>query len=57
MNDFVTAMNNDEIWCGSFGLYPSYVAGILNTVKEIHFFVLCSEELNYADYIEKCISG
>ena len=43
--------------CGSFGLYASYVAGILNGVKEIHFYVLCSEKLNYADYVEKCIAG
>jgi len=33
------------------------VAGILNSVKEIHFYVLCSGKLNYADYIEKCIAG
>jgi hypothetical protein len=33
------------------------VAGILNSVKEIHFYVLCSEKLQYGDYIEKCISG
>ena len=39
--------------CGSFGLYPSYAAGFLNSVKEIHFYVLCSEKLNYADYVEK----
>jgi hypothetical protein len=31
------------------------VAGILNTAKRIHFFVLCNEELNCEDYIEKCI--
>jgi len=50
-------MNSDKVLCASFGLYPSYVAGILNSVKEIHFYVLCSENLNYADYIEKCIAG
>jgi len=43
--------------CGSFGLYPSYAVGILNSVKEIHVYVLCSGKLNYADYIEKCIAG
>jgi len=26
-------------------------------VTEIHFSGLCCEKLNYADYIEKCISG
>ena len=25
-------------------------------MKEIHFYVLCSEKLNYADYIDKCIA-
>ena len=34
---------------------PSYATGILNSVREIHFYVLCSEKLNYANYIEKCI--
>jgi hypothetical protein len=43
--------------CGSFGVYPSYVAGILNSVEKIHFFVLHSEQINYADYFEKCIVG
>jgi len=57
VNDIVTTMNNDKVLCGSFGLYPSYAAGILNSVKEIHFYVLCRENLNYADYIEKCIAG
>ena len=52
VNDIVTTMNSDKLMCGSFGLYPSYVAGLLNSVKEIHFYVLCSEKLNYADYIE-----
>ena len=26
-------------------------------VKENHFYVLCFEKLNYADYIEKYIAG
>jgi len=57
VNDIVTTMNSDRALCGSFGLYASYVTGILNSVKEIHFYVLCSEKLNYADYVEKCIAG
>jgi len=57
VNDIVTTMNSDIVLCGSFDQYPSYVAGILNCVKEIHFYVLCSEKLNYADYIEKYIAG
>ena len=43
--------------CGSFDLYPSYAAVILNYVKEIHFYVLCSGKLNYADFIEKFIAS
>jgi len=50
-------MKSDKVLCGSFGLYPSYAAGILNSVKEIHFYVLCSDKLNYTDYVEKCIAG
>ena len=42
--------------CGYFGLYPSYVAGILNTVKEIHFYIPCEEKLDYAKYITKCMA-
>ena len=45
------------VLCGSFVLYPSYVAGILNSGKEINFYVLFSEKLNYADHVEKCIAG
>jgi len=56
VNDIVTTMNSDKVLCGSFGLYPSYVPGILNSVKEIHFYVLDSEKLNYANYVEKCIA-
>ena len=57
MNDIVTTMNSDNVLCGSFRLYPCYAAGSLNSVKEILFYVLCSEKLNNADYIEKSIAG
>jgi len=50
-------MKSNKVLCGSFGVYPSYVAGILNSVKKINFYVLQSEKLKYADYIEKCIDG
>jgi hypothetical protein len=44
LNNVVTAMNNgDKILCGAFGLYRSFVAGILDSVKEIHFYVLCEK--------------
>ena len=36
-------------------MYPSFVVGILNSARRINFFVLCNEELNYENYIEKCI--
>jgi len=36
-------------------MYPSFVAGILNSARRIHFFVLCSEELNDDNYIVKYI--
>jgi len=37
-------------------MYPSFVAGIcLALARQIHFFVLCDEQLNYEYYIERCI--
>ena len=53
VNDIVTTMKSDKVLCGSLGLYPSYVADILNSVKNIHYYVLCSEIINYAGYFEK----
>jgi len=55
INDMVTAMNDDKTLCGCFGMYPSFVAGILNSARRIHFFVRCNEELNYENYIERGI--
>jgi len=43
VNDIFTTINSDSVPCGSNGLYPSYVAGILNSVKEINFCVLCDK--------------
>jgi hypothetical protein len=44
--------------CGLFVLFPSYVGGILDSVKEINFFVLCNKRrLNCASYVEKCVAG
>jgi len=42
--DIISALNNDNVLCVCFGLYPSYVAGILQSVKEIHFFALCTKK-------------
>ena len=56
-NDIVTTMNSNML-CGCFGLFPSYVAGILNSVKEINFYVLCNKRnLRCASYLEKCVAG
>jgi len=52
----ITDMNNDKVMCSCFGLHPSYVAGILNTVKDIHFYILCEEKLNYVKYITKFLA-
>ena len=57
VNDIVTTIKSDKVLCGCLGLYPSYVAGILNSVKEIHFYVLCSKKLHYGEYIEKDTAG
>ena len=55
---FITIINSNTVLCGSFDVYPSYVAGILNSVPKIHFFVLhIEEQINYTDYVEKCIVG
>jgi len=50
-------MNSNKVLCGSFGVYLSYVAGILNSVKKIYSFVMHIEKLNYAYYVEKCFLG
>jgi len=50
-------MNSDKVIWGSFAVYPSYGVGILNSVEKIHFYVVCSEQLNYENFIKKCIAG
>jgi len=57
VNDIVAAMNSDVILCGSFELYPCFVAVILNSMKYINFYVVCNKNVNYADYIKQCISN
>jgi len=51
VNNTVMTTNSNKMLCGSFGVYPSYVVGILNSVKEINFYVLHSEKLNNADCV------
>ena len=43
VNDIVPLMNTDGILHGSFELYPRFVAGILNSVKDISFYVVCNK--------------
>jgi hypothetical protein len=45
VNDIVAIKNTDNILCGCFGLYPSFVAGILDSVKDINFYVLCNKKI------------
>jgi hypothetical protein len=40
VNDIVTTLNSDNVLCGSYGLYPSYVVGIQNSVKQIDFWAV-----------------
>jgi len=51
VNNIITTVNSDKVLCGSFVLYPSYSADILNSVEEIHFYVLCIEKFNHASYV------
>jgi len=54
VNDIVTTMNSNNVLCASFELFPSYVAGILNSVQEVNFYALCSKRrLQCASYLEK----
>ena len=57
VNNIVTTMNSDNMLCGCLGLFPSYVALILNSVKQIVFYVLCKKRLRCASYLEKCVAG
>jgi hypothetical protein len=43
VNDIITSKNSDNVLCRSYGLYRSYVAEILKSVKQIHFYVLCDK--------------
>jgi hypothetical protein len=43
VNNLVTTLNSDNTGCATFGLYPSYVAGILNSVNENRYYVMCNE--------------
>jgi hypothetical protein len=51
----VTTLNSGDVLSATFGRYPSYVAGILSSVKQIHFYVLCNKQ-KLPKYIEKSIA-
>jgi len=58
VNDIVTIMNSNNVLCTSLELFPSYVAGILNSVKEINFYALCNKRrLQCASYLENVLLG
>ena len=40
VNNIVTTLNSDNVLGSTSGRYPSYVAGIPNSVKEIDFCVV-----------------
>jgi hypothetical protein len=52
----IETVNSDNTLCGCFGLYPSYIAGVLNRMPGIHFYVVCSEKINVEEYIRKCMA-
>jgi hypothetical protein len=43
VHNIVTTLNSDNVLGVTSGRYPSYVAGVLNAVKEIDFYVLCDK--------------
>ena len=46
---------NINVFCGFFRIYPRYVLGILNTAKQIQFYVLCIKKVNYGYYTENVL--
>jgi hypothetical protein len=54
-NNIVTRINRASVICGCFGLYPSYVAGILHSAETFHFYVLCNKRPNYTDIVLKSL--
>jgi hypothetical protein len=54
VNNIVTTLNNNVL-SATFGRYPSYVVGILNSEEHIHFYVLCNKHINYTEYIKNIL--
>jgi hypothetical protein len=57
VSKIIETMNSDKIICGSFGIYPSYIAADLNRRPNINFYAACSEKIHFEDYIRKCMGG
>jgi hypothetical protein len=55
VNNIVTIPKSNNVLGATFGRYPSYVAGILNSLKQIHFYVPCNKHKLRKIY-EKCIA-
>jgi hypothetical protein len=45
VNDIVRTFNSVKVLCGLFDIYSSYIAGILNLVKQIYLYVLCNKQI------------
>ena len=56
VNDILAFMKNIITLCCCFVLFPGYVAGILNLVRDINFYVVSNKILNYVNYIKQFIS-
>jgi hypothetical protein len=58
VNNNFAVLNIDNMHCGCFRQFASYVGAILNSVKEINFYVFCNKRrLRCANYLQKCISN
>jgi hypothetical protein len=44
-------------YCVHVLVYPSYIAGILKSVKCINFYLVCTEKPKYGHYIKQCVDG
>jgi hypothetical protein len=53
VNNIVTTLNSNNVLGATFERYPSYVAGILNSVKHIYFYVMCNKHINYTNVLRK----
>ena len=58
VNDIVTTMKSNNVLCASFGIFPSYVAGILNSVKKsISMLFVIKEDYDVLATLENVLLG